>query len=386
MNRLLALDGGGIRALFTLEILERVESLLRKRSGDKNLVLADYFNFIGGTSTGAIVATCLAWGMPVDRIRSLYGEFAAQIFRPMRSWRRIRHTFDRDAIAGFLQEMFVEADGSAATLGSERLRTLLMLVMRNGSSGSVWPLTNSPGARYNNRDHDSCNLEYPLWKLVRASTAAPTYFPTETIRVKRKGKQDVLQEFIDGGVSPYNNPALRMFAQATVPELGIGMASGTENLFLMSIGTGRVETVYEHGKLGNINKLGGAIRTITALMESAPTEQDAMCRIFGECIFGAPIDSEIGDQIHSGRTGKQFKYCRYDHTFTEAEKQRSCELAGSSASFDLADIKSMPLLAELGASYASEHVLDEHLPQAGPGLGRSILRPDGSIAEPDAAG
>ncbi len=383
MNRLLALDGGGIRALFTLEILERVETSLREKSGKKDLVLADYFNFIGGTSTGAIVAAGLSWGMPVGDIREFYWKFADRIFRPIRSWRTIRHAFDRKAIAGFLQEIFTEEDGSVAKLGSERLRTLLMLVMRNGSSGSVWPITNSPGARYNDRNHDSCNLEYPVWKLVRASTAAPTYFPTETIRVKLKGHEEVFQEFIDGAVSPYNNPALRMFAQATVPSLGIGMASGTDKMFLMSVGTGSVHKVYPYGKLGNINRLGTAIRTITAVMDSNQVEQDVMCRVFGKCVYGDRIDSEIGDLIDSGNDAeKKFLYCRYDHEFTDEEQERSRNLAKGSKAFDLADIKSMPLLSEVGRKYAEATVKPEHLPEFSPGLGRSVLKPDGSVGPP----
>ncbi|MEM9481019.1 MAG: patatin-like phospholipase family protein [Verrucomicrobiota bacterium] len=384
-NRLLSLDGGGIRALFTLEILDRVEAILRERSGKKDFVLADYFNFIGGTSTGAIVAAGLSWGLKVEEIRDYYAKFAHHIFRPLRSWRTIRHAFDRKAIAGFLQEIFTDESGQTATLGSDRLKTLLMLVMRNGSSGSVWPITNSPGAKYNNRSHDSCNLEYPLWKLVRASTAAPTYFPTETIRVKVKGHEEVLQEFIDGAVSPYNNPALRMYAQATVPELGVGMASGTDNMYLLSIGTGRVKHTYEYGKLGNINRLGTAIRTITAVMDSAQVEQDTMCRVVGQCLHGEKIDSEIGDLLSSqSDVEKRFLYCRYDHEFTKEEQERSREASGSGKAFDLADLKSMDLLSEIGRQYAEETVLPEHLPEAGDGLGRAVLKPDGEVSPPAA--
>jgi hypothetical protein len=52
-KKLLALDGGGIRGVLTLEILAGVEEI----------VLADYFDYIAGTSTGAIIGTCLAIGM-----------------------------------------------------------------------------------------------------------------------------------------------------------------------------------------------------------------------------------------------------------------------------------------------------------------------------------
>ena len=64
--RLLAFDGGGIRGLFSLEVARRIEALLRERHGRPDLVLADHFHYLGGTSTGAIIATFLSWGLPVD--------------------------------------------------------------------------------------------------------------------------------------------------------------------------------------------------------------------------------------------------------------------------------------------------------------------------------
>jgi uncharacterized protein len=63
---ILALDGGGMRGAFTLGFLGELESLIaRETKKDNDFVLADYFNFIGGTSTGAIIATRSLFG--VDR-------------------------------------------------------------------------------------------------------------------------------------------------------------------------------------------------------------------------------------------------------------------------------------------------------------------------------
>src|SRR5439155_1915722 len=72
MKRLLALDGGGIRGVFSLEILARIEAHLRRTRGQPDLVLADYFDYVAGTSTGAIIATCLSWGMSVAQVQELY--------------------------------------------------------------------------------------------------------------------------------------------------------------------------------------------------------------------------------------------------------------------------------------------------------------------------
>src|SRR6266581_2481855 len=59
-RKLLACDGGGIRGIISIEVLARIESELRKSSGNPKLVLADYFDYVAGTSTGAIIATLIA--------------------------------------------------------------------------------------------------------------------------------------------------------------------------------------------------------------------------------------------------------------------------------------------------------------------------------------
>jgi len=66
MKRILTFDGGGIRGVFSLEILLRIETLLREHFKAPNLILADHFDFFAGTSTGAIIAAGLSWGMPVE--------------------------------------------------------------------------------------------------------------------------------------------------------------------------------------------------------------------------------------------------------------------------------------------------------------------------------
>ena len=69
-KKILACDGGGILGLMSVEILARLEDDLRKKLGrNDDFVLADYFDFVCGTSTGAIIAACIAAGMSMERIR-----------------------------------------------------------------------------------------------------------------------------------------------------------------------------------------------------------------------------------------------------------------------------------------------------------------------------
>src|SRR6185312_8509707 len=79
-KRILALDGGGIRGVLTLEYLEVIEAILRQRRNDPNLLLSDYFDLIGGTSTGSIIAAGLACGMSVKAIKALYYGLGTKVF------------------------------------------------------------------------------------------------------------------------------------------------------------------------------------------------------------------------------------------------------------------------------------------------------------------
>ena len=80
-KRILALDGGGIRGMIAVEILKEIEELLREETGgDKDFVLADYFDYISGTSTGAIIAAALSLGWSVDKIHNFYIKSGEQMF------------------------------------------------------------------------------------------------------------------------------------------------------------------------------------------------------------------------------------------------------------------------------------------------------------------
>jgi patatin-like phospholipase/acyl hydrolase len=86
-KRILALDGGGIRGILTLEYLGVIEDVLKTRTRRDDFRLSDYFDLIGGTSTGAILATTLACGMSVAVLKKLYLDLGKSVFEPS-FWRR----------------------------------------------------------------------------------------------------------------------------------------------------------------------------------------------------------------------------------------------------------------------------------------------------------
>ena len=310
--KLLALDGGGIRGMITLEVLAKIEATLREALGaDRNFVLADYFDYVAGTSTGGIIATAISFGMSVADIQEFYRKSGERMFDKafiLNITRNLVHKYGDKNLSDQLKKVF----GEDTTFGSERLKTLLMLVMRNATTDSPWPLSNNPYAKFNDSEKPDSNLNLPLWQLVRASTAAPTFFPAEEVQL---GDQKFI--FVDGGITPYNNPAFQLFLMATAEPYQLNWSTGEDNMLLVSVGTGLTPNI-DQRKLFTPEVLYHAKTIPGALMFASQNEQDLLCRIFGKCLSGDVIDTEVGDLIGSKGPleSKLFSYLRYDVELT----------------------------------------------------------------------
>src|SRR4051812_21140690 len=116
--KLLACDGGGIRGIMSIEILAQIEDELRKSSGKPQLVLADYFDYVAGTSTGAIIASLVALGFDTATIRSFYLKSGNEMFQPAALLDRLHTKFDDDNLSRMLQEII----GKTETLGTDKLK------------------------------------------------------------------------------------------------------------------------------------------------------------------------------------------------------------------------------------------------------------------------
>ena len=361
MKKILTLDGGGIRGVFSLEILLRIQELLRVHTASPKLVLADYFDFFAGTSTGAIIATCLSWGMDVDDILKLYVEHGKTMFQHVPWYRPIKRLFvsqyEAKPLSRMLQRIFSE-DGNGAVpalLGTDRLKTLLLVVVRNHSTGSAWPITNNRRAKYNDVSLPDCNLNLPLWKIVRASTAAPVFFDPEEIVL---GERHFV--FVDGGITPYNNPALIAARTATLPAYNIGWETGPDKLRVISVGTLRI-TSAAFQKTAQEMWLGYHLPRIpAALIQGISLEQDYACRCLGECIFGEELDSEVGSLVGGSIPGhKWFSYVRYNQSLLGSEAEKILAKYSNLARLDA--VSAIPLVRELGRAYAAEHIALDHL-------------------------
>ena len=321
-RKLLALDGGGIRGVLTLQVLVRMEQLLREQSGQGDAFrLCNFFDYIGGTSTGAIIAAGLARGMSAQELSEFYMKAGPAMFDKSFILFRLRHLYETKPLADELQKTF----GKDTTLVPEDLKCLLLVVTRNLSTDSPWPVSSNPYAKYNQTDSADCNLNIPLWQLVRASTAAPVYFSPEVLQWD---PDDPSKTFVfeDGGLTPYNNPSFLLARMATVKQYNLDWDSGEDKLLVMSVGTGSAPKidaqVYSSGKTAFTNLASFP----SALMYGAQVDQDVNCRTMGRCVHGAPIDSELGDLIprdDDGNVipleqdlGRRFLYARYNAELT----------------------------------------------------------------------
>jgi hypothetical protein len=234
--------------------------------------------------------------------------------------------------------------------------------MCNGSTGGSWPVTNNPAAKYNLRalrdgtPNFQCNLDIELWQLLRASTAAPTYFSPETITLG-----GVPQLFMDGGVTPYNNPALIAALMATLPPYKFCWPAGRELLHVVSIGTGNARERLPGKAAANIHLIDHLRHMGPSLIGSIALEQDFLCRVMGDCVHGASLDSEVGaleGPTFLGRQEQKFTYARYDQSLDAAHPEIKL-LPGGQPHLD--DLALIPLLRKLGKKYADEHVRQQHL-------------------------
>jgi uncharacterized protein len=372
-KKILACDGGGILGLMSVEILARLESDLRSARNEPDLVLADFFDFFCGTSTGAIIATCLSAGMSTDDIRAFYVGSGKDMFDKASIFKRLRYNYNDEPLA---QKLRVELNralghgGSApwAQLGDGNLRTLLMMVMRNHTTDSPWPVSNNPRARYNQPDRADCNLNLPLWQLVRASTAAPTFFPPEVVLFGEGTAREYSFIFVDGGVTTYNNPAFLAFQMATAAPYCVNWATGEEQLLIVSIGTGSAPRARPDLQAGDLNLLHYATNIPSALMNAASAGWDMACRTLGACRFGAPIDREAGDMVVGDATGsnwtgsKLFTYVRYDPDVSQPGLDALGLDAVQSANVQVMDsVEHIPDIQRVGTAYAARHVELAHL-------------------------
>jgi Patatin-like phospholipase len=363
-KRILAIDGGGVRGIVALAFLERIEALLRARAGRPDLTLGAYFDLIGGTSTGAIIATGLAMGHPVAHMIELYLDLCRQGFQAHRWYGGI-------LVPKFRTEPLLEAirmQVGAETLGSARLTTGLAIVAKRLETDAIWVFHNNPRGPYfapeDGGRRVTPNRDLPLAHLIRASTAAPTYFEPEILQLG----EGIEGSFIDGGVSPHLNPGLLLLLVATVARYGYRWPMGADRLLLTSVGTGSAHPTHPRD-VAHLPAGWLAVSALRSLMVESNWFNQALLQWLGFCPTPWEINEEMGDlTTETPTTSPLLHYLRYDVVLERAWLERRIGMVVSVTELDDLTRLDHPELAarllEIGRRAAEDQICDGQFPAA----------------------
>ena len=368
-KRLLALDGGGLRGLISLGYLREVERILRERYGRPDLALSEYFDLIGGTSTGAIIATMLALGQSAHEVYDKYSAIGTHAFRPRRSMigplgRLVGPKFDDVPLMALLSEQFGER-----TLGSTDLQTGLMIVTKRADTSSVWPLVNLPSHKYSEMNRDLLLRDVVAW-----STAAPTYFKPHRFENVGDGRDGT---FVDGGVSMHNSPALQLLMVATLSGFGLGWPLGEDRILLCSVGTGGWDPDHDPIALEKANNLTLLATLMVQMMHDAAEFNATMLQWMSQSQTARHIDGQI-EALQDDLLGPHplLTYLRYDVDLEEGALAK-LELHYTQDRIlrlrEMSDVRNVEDLRLIGQRAAEREVAADHFPATFDPAQRSLV-------------
>ncbi len=351
-----------MRGALSIAFLVKLEKIIEQIEG-KPVLLGDWFDMIGGTSTGAIIGSLLALGHRAADIGDFYEKMAPRVFKPS-FWRLagVRSKFDSRNLVEELGNLIGER-----TVGSEDIRTGLCIVAKRLDTGSAWIVMNNPRGQYWDTPADGSftgNRHYPLVNLVRASTAAPHYFDPQLIEIAPNMPPGL---FVDGGVSPHNNPSLYLFLIASLPQFGLCWPLGPENLTIVSVGTGSSRYRMNPKMPALAKTIGVTVHALASQMSDSQQLVLAMMSLFGESPTVWPINSELGDLGATPAPGGRplFRFLRYDVRLEQDWLKNELGLSIDQAKLNqlrrLEAVENIPEIYQLGVRAAERQIRPEHL-------------------------
>jgi patatin-like phospholipase/acyl hydrolase len=217
MRRILSIDGGGVRGVIPAAVLAELE----RRTGR---LTRDLFDFVAGTSSGAILTAGIAAGIPAATLVTLFAERSPRLLSSVPLVSKLRRLltgsmFDTRALHRLIRE---ELGDEAGDWRLNDAPVDLLITTKRLSDGMPWYFV-ADNPRNSGRAGD-----YLLADAVTASAAAPTYFAPWTIAG--------IGELIDGGMGVAGNPVYQACVEAFVFRDDYEVADSV----VVSLGTGRV--------------------------------------------------------------------------------------------------------------------------------------------------
>ena len=262
LTRILSIDGGGIRGIIPGQILVALEHKLKKATSNKNAGIADYFDFIAGTSTGGILTCSYLCPDPKDPLRpkftaeevvDLYLERGDEIFDiPLKhKIRTAGGLFDEKYPVDELEDALNDYFGK--TKLSELLKPCLI---------TSYDIKRRQGHFFTQRDaKKNEGWDYFVKDVARATSAAPTYFECSKV----KSLTNINYPLIDGGVF-VNNPTLCAYAEVH-HEYNVT----AKGMAILSLGTGYEKKAFNYNQAKDWG-MAGWIKPLISIMMSGVSE------------------------------------------------------------------------------------------------------------------
>ncbi|HYM53683.1 MAG TPA: patatin-like phospholipase family protein [Candidatus Dormibacteraeota bacterium] len=216
-RRILSIDGGGVRGVIPAVTLAALE----KETGG---LARDQFDFVAGTSTGALIAAAVAVGIPAQTLVELYVDRAPKLFRKIpliSTLQRILfgHMYDTDELHRLIRR---ELGSPAADWRLNDVPRDILITAKGLTDGHQWYFVKDH--QRNARRTGKLNLA----DCLTASAAAPTFFAPRAVA----GIDGLL---VDGGTGVAGNPVY----QACVEAFNFTDAYPEPDTIVVSIGTGQ---------------------------------------------------------------------------------------------------------------------------------------------------
>ena len=217
--RVLSLDGGGMRGVYTAAYLKSVTEAFARRRGVAALDVGAGFDLIVGNSTGGIIASALAKGVPLEEVVNLYREHGQRVFR-----RPVPTKLSLKTFPEFINDLIMRRDALAR--GDQALRealegilgetTLAEVYMERGVALAVPVVEMSRHRGWvfktpHFKDTTGRDDGYALVDVCMATSAAPVY--RSMARIASQDGQQPSGMFVDGGLWA-NNPVMISLLEA----------------------------------------------------------------------------------------------------------------------------------------------------------------------------
>ncbi|MBL0937628.1 MAG: patatin-like phospholipase family protein [Gemmatimonadaceae bacterium] len=211
--RVLSLDGGGAKGLYTLGVLHEFEKYVGGSLGS-------YFELIYGTSTGAIIAALLALGKSVAEILDIYLELVPRVMRAGLRPPPLARRYRSNALRREAERIFGDRNFDA-------FQTALGLVAVDYDGAKPMIFKTKADLAIGRRSSFEAGFGSTIVDALVASTAAFPFFARPRIATSSWGNPEVL----DGGYAA-NNPTMLAIADA------LRVVTAPERLAVLSIGVG----------------------------------------------------------------------------------------------------------------------------------------------------